>query len=270
MENNILFKEKTNDGSIAIKKDGDDLIWRIELKVNHSDAALYLQTEFAFENNAEFRINDNAELFKKTASFTKMHHDTFWGDKRRSIITQIEHVEEQLLEKGILNEYYECELYDLILCQPYTHYVNGIPEDGICSFCVYNDLNDPSILNLLNCLNINKPLSLFWFDFTLQGFVSGENILQALKTLLSPPKEKDIITYIVKDKLNRYKIGRTSCLDKRITQISTYNPNLKLILTIPGNVEYKLHKEYECKNVGGEWFNLSKNDIINIKKKYII
>lgn len=266
----ILFQEENEQKSLTVFKDGDELVWRVEFRTPHYDTALYLQTELAFErSDCEFRIDDNNELFEKTAEFSKMHTNVFWGNERKVVINQIENIEDKLLEKGILNECYDGDLYELILHQPYTHYINGIPEDGICNYRTYKSLEDSSLLYLLNHLNTRSPLSLFWFEFKMQGYITGENIIYNLGNLLLPIKKLDIHTYIIKDKLNRYKIGRSSNLDKRMSQISSSNPNIELILVIPYNVEHKLHKEYEHKNVGGEWFNLSENDILNIKKKYI-
>ena len=46
------------------------------------------------------------------------------------------------------------------------------------------------------------------------------------------------------------------------------NPSISIEFVINKNVEKKLHDIFACKNVSGEWFNLSKKDLEYIKKEY--
>jgi len=76
-------------------------------------------------------------------------------------------------------------------------------------------------------------------------------------------------TYLLRDnKTGMVKIGRATNVGKRLKQIKKINPSTELILVLNKNVELKLHHEYEHKREIGEWFNLTENDIINIKIKH--
>ena len=76
-------------------------------------------------------------------------------------------------------------------------------------------------------------------------------------------------TYIFHDEANKiYKIGMTTDLDTRTSQLKTANPNIILVLKINGNLEKKLHGKYDKKRVDREWFYLTKEDINDIYVEY--
>ena len=80
----------------------------------------------------------------------------------------------------------------------------------------------------------------------------------------------NIETYLIKDASSGYiKIGKSADILTRFKSLRTGNPGIKLIMVIDRNVETELHQKYECKNLEGEWFNLSDNDLIDIYAKYI-
>jgi len=68
-----------------------------------------------------------------------------------------------------------------------------------------------------------------------------------------------------------YKIGRTLNIQSRMKTYVTENPHpTKLIIDAQVNdyesVEKTLHKTFKNKRVRGEWFNLNKKDLIEIKE----
>jgi len=76
-------------------------------------------------------------------------------------------------------------------------------------------------------------------------------------------------TYFLCDRnTGMIKIGKTTNVGRRIKEIKKLNPSTELILVLNQNVELDLHREYEHKRSIGEWFNLTENDIINIKIRY--
>jgi len=76
-------------------------------------------------------------------------------------------------------------------------------------------------------------------------------------------------TYFLRDRnTGMIKIGKATNVGRRIEQIKRLNPSTELILVLNRNVELDLHHEYKHKRDVGEWFNLTENDIINIKIKY--
>jgi len=76
-------------------------------------------------------------------------------------------------------------------------------------------------------------------------------------------------TYFIRDRsTGMTKIGKAINVERRFKQIRVLNPSTELILVLDKNIELILHHEYEHKRDVGEWFNLTENDIINIKIKY--
>ena len=79
---------------------------------------------------------------------------------------------------------------------------------------------------------------------------------------------KNICAYIIKDKTGLFKNGKTSDINGRIKALSVGNPFIELVYKIDKDVESELHRCFRNKNVSGEWFSLSEENISFIKKKY--
>jgi Meiotically up-regulated gene 113 len=82
-------------------------------------------------------------------------------------------------------------------------------------------------------------------------------------------QRKKGVVYVVKNNYGQYKIGRSFRLAQRLQTLnSEYKENLTLIHTIETNdtvvLERSLHKVYKDKNIKGEWFRLTKEDVKNI------
>ena len=86
-------------------------------------------------------------------------------------------------------------------------------------------------------------------------------------TLKNPQKGR-MWTYIATDLSHTYKIGQSTDIEKRISDLAIGNPNLRLVFTIQADVESRLHKTFKDKNYFGEWFTLSKDDIKRIQLEY--
>lgn len=86
----------------------------------------------------------------------------------------------------------------------------------------------------------------------------------------------DGFVYIAFDSLSGYtKIGMTNTtLKTRLSSMRTSNPHLKIYGSIhtdsPRQLEAQIHASLKEKNVCGEWFNLTKQDIDSLIKKYRI
>jgi hypothetical protein len=81
-----------------------------------------------------------------------------------------------------------------------------------------------------------------------------------------------MIIYLISSELNNntlYKIGITkNNANKRLKQLKTGNPaTLTVIHTFNTKFAYKIEKHFhitkQSSNVGGEWFNLTEDDINN-------
>ena len=78
-------------------------------------------------------------------------------------------------------------------------------------------------------------------------------------------EEQESYVYLLKSG-DLYKIGFASDWQKRKKSYDTHNPDYKLIFLYKGydsfEVESFLHKKYIDKNVQGEWFDLSDDEIL--------
>ena len=71
-------------------------------------------------------------------------------------------------------------------------------------------------------------------------------------------------TYLIKDEsTNLIKIGKSKNPQARLKALSASNLNLKLIHVFDFNIESYLHKTFKPNNVGGEWFNISADSVID-------
>lgn len=77
-------------------------------------------------------------------------------------------------------------------------------------------------------------------------------------------------TYIIYNPVNKlHKIGRSSNVFDRLNSLrNEISSNLELIFYIDNDIEGFLHKEYINVRMFGEWFNLSVDDILDIKNKH--
>lgn len=76
------------------------------------------------------------------------------------------------------------------------------------------------------------------------------------------------VVYVVESD-NKYKIGRSVSIDKRLQTLRVSHPDLTLILTIQSNdivqLEKALHDKFKINKIAGEWFKLTDFDIKLIK-----
>lgn len=75
--------------------------------------------------------------------------------------------------------------------------------------------------------------------------------------------DEETKTYLMYDGF-KYKIGKSIDPNKRLSTIRTSNPTTKLLAYSKHVTENFLHKAYEHRNIGGEWFKLSDSDIKTI------
>lgn len=90
----------------------------------------------------------------------------------------------------------------------------------------------------------------------------------------TPIREKEIgYVYLLRADNGLTKIGKTRSLEQRLDHFTTKLPyELELIGTIESEqysaIETELHNMFRSKRKRGEWFDLSDEDLENIKKKY--
>lgn len=94
----------------------------------------------------------------------------------------------------------------------------------------------------------------------------------AINKLLEISKKErhtSIYTYIAYDE-NRslYKVGKTKDLGKRIRNILTYIQTITPIFVLEGDFEKEIHSQLESSRVFKEWFDISKEDLLNTREKY--
>lgn len=72
-------------------------------------------------------------------------------------------------------------------------------------------------------------------------------------------------TYLAYDN-NYYKIGRSNNPEKRVEDLKTANPAIRLLCYGEGDKEMFLHKRYDSCRVAREWFDLSEEQVREIKE----
>lgn len=75
-------------------------------------------------------------------------------------------------------------------------------------------------------------------------------------------------TYVATDLSHTYKIGQSTDIESRLSDLAIGNPNIRLVFIIQADVESRLHKLFKEKNYFGEWFYLSPDDIKRIQLEY--
>lgn len=74
-------------------------------------------------------------------------------------------------------------------------------------------------------------------------------------------------TYLMRNgKYRLFKIGKSIDPHKRLKQLRTANPNIRLLAYGAGLKETELHLKYKDKRISHEWFRLNNKDIIDIIK----
>lgn len=65
-----------------------------------------------------------------------------------------------------------------------------------------------------------------------------------------------------------YKIGRSDNPTKREATLLSQKSSIELLFHFPGHkkLEYDIHNLFESKRIRGEWFDLTNNDLIVLKK----
>ena len=79
---------------------------------------------------------------------------------------------------------------------------------------------------------------------------------------------KQMNTYFAIDDSGLVKIGRSNDWNKREGQLKTGNANVRIILVLKDNVETELHRKFYNKQYRGEWYMITKEDIISIMNSY--
>lgn len=87
-------------------------------------------------------------------------------------------------------------------------------------------------------------------------------IIQCMRT--KPDKKANNRTYLATDSTGLVKIGRSSDFLMREKNIKIGNATFNMLAVIDSDVEKALHQQYSSKNVTGEWFSLSVDDIEEI------
>lgn len=83
--------------------------------------------------------------------------------------------------------------------------------------------------------------------------------------------QKGLTAYLVIDEmLGAYKIGRSSNPSTRETTLLADKPSLRMIGAWKGvkTDESELHRKFKTKRIRGEWFNLTVEDVEEIKRYF--
>lgn len=117
---------------------------------------------------------------------------------------------------------------------------------------------------LLTCIRKGLP-SKNHYSFSSENIENLEKLLRDADN--NCPRYKNSLmkqkTYVVQDldRENAYKIGRSRNPELRLKRLMYELPNLELIMVCDSDIEQDLHKHFKPKNIVGEWFSLSEEDL---------
>tara|TARA_R100000278_G_scaffold40193_3_gene35434 strand:+ start:11309 stop:11749 length:441 start_codon:yes stop_codon:yes gene_type:complete len=114
-------------------------------------------------------------------------------------------------------------------------------------------------------IGITYDIQKYCQDFV-EEILKNEAIKQkAVEQLVIKYKDIQEYIYILKGE-NSYKIGYTTNFNKRIKNYKTHNPNIKTLCVIESSnsfeLESYLHNRFENKNIDGEWFDLTEEEVL--------
>lgn len=107
----------------------------------------------------------------------------------------------------------------------------------------------------------------------IEHYYYGSYTSMARKSVEKVKKKIAGFVYLFKcENTNAYKIGRTSgSISSRISQLKTANPYIKEVISFKTDdifEEIMWHEKFKNKNISGEWFDLSEDDINEMIKYY--
>lgn len=138
-----------------------------------------------------------------------------------------------------------------------------------CYFTHKDDANLPPEYVLLKCFCCNHGAS----EIERERLSKSCRINEFKKFNKMCVKKDSGFIYFIKSELSgNVKIGKTSNLSKRFSDIKVCDPSVVLLFAIKTEnqhlLERKLHSFFYTKRRDGEWFLLSTNDVSYIKEKY--
>lgn len=103
----------------------------------------------------------------------------------------------------------------------------------------------------------------------LQSRAAAEGLVKAYSVVPYDEWPKELVkTYIMTDASGYYKIGRSKSPRAREHTLMSQDPNIRMIAVCIVDFEKELHSKYRKKNIRGEWFSLSDNDLKEIISGY--
>ena len=176
-------------------------------------------------------------------------------------------------------QYFDAK-WNNILCEPekYRNYVKlkkVIYNDK--EFCFINvempnDFQDACFINYKSKDGIKSEECYIKQNSTTKP-LRGRELNIFSRKLDTKTKSQDCYVYIMKDKDDTKKIGRSINPKKRGRTLMAQDDQIKLLykfkfpsVDIAHKIEKKLHEEYVSKQINGEWFDLDNDDLDRITK----
>lgn len=255
-------------------ENGEDLVFTFN--VNKDALIMLLESTRSYEGKSnKCIITENEREFKSVKQC--IPYGCFDKNTYLGIITNFYKTLKRLQEYGMLNEdikinideygFPDCDLQEY--CPFISNMVLLVKDQKEVDCLYYYPILDNYIIDYaLSLINdeyrdeFNRILAL---NFMISTQQRGNMVISALNRL-EPKSEKCIYTYIMSDSSGLYKIGKSVSPQIRVNQLKTGNPTIKLEFYISGDHENRLHKLFKNKNLNGEWFKLSNDDLKTIKE----
>jgi hypothetical protein len=201
-------------------------------------------------------------------------------------IPEVEHLDEVILD--IEKEIYKSIILDKRIVNNNMPCINIIGEDGNIE-SLYKELHDKleSVDNENYTIEYVLESVFTYFVTKYNEIVKSHNefvnmykifleelkkplfnkgkIYEEMKTDITNKETKQEFVYIASGSKTFYKIGRTKSISEREKALRTGNHVLKMFAYTmtynPIKLESLLHEIYKHKNVGGEWFDFTKEEV---------
>lgn len=281
-----MFLERYGSGKISVDKSGN---LRMNLSVNKSwSDAIRASVLASLSINGPVSVLDKREFsaFKDFLIDTEL--DTISNEEYWNLVNETIEKVEVLCENGLISMPYED--LGMLVSESFSSEVVDIcflKKDSVTVVDSVSRFRRENVIEVLSSVfkNILKDatLSCRCEDiFSASRLLLCNNniykaryydVLMGAVKLINTEKYSNIEkynTYLATDKTGYVKIGRSSDIQKRLHTLKIGNPTIKMLCSFSVDVGNKLHKRFYGRKVNGEWFNLSKEEIVSLTKEFKI
>jgi len=201
-----------------------------------------------------FFLNEKRIVYKKYWEYDKSLLEALYYLKKNNILK--EEITDNIIE-SCKNEIMKAVSFPIVSC-------NNQPT----LYCFKNKNLETAFNKVFSYIKKEYAQEVFGFcqicSISFNKIYNGSTVLDFIISLRAKNKEKQY-TYLMKDASGFYKIGVSKDVTKRENTIRVGNASIETICKTEGNIEKMLHLKYADRHIRGEWFNLTKEQVKEIK-----